>query len=196
MSFYPYELINIQSCLVWLERLPLVLSEGSHTGHFLRRCAVCAILLTINLLCVYHIPLFSILSSTVGCGGDNSLHALSAPTALSARSRETGVSDHLMLQADTKMKVLTDCRLVYVTRRSSTCVGLIFTLLKKDAQRLERRLLCSFQSKSMFSLRSGKLTNVPLNPFKNVVCLLLLYFTVQNDVWTELNAKSVLTFLC
>ena len=114
MSFYPYELINVQSCLVWLERLPLVLSEGSHTGHFLRRCAVCAILLTINLLCVYHIPLFSILSSTVGCGGDNSLHALSAPTALSARSRETGVSDHLMLQADTKMKVLTDCWLVYV----------------------------------------------------------------------------------
>ena len=75
---------------------------------------MCAILLTINLLCLYHIPLFSILSSTVGCGGDNSLHALSAPTALSACSRKTGVSDHLMLQADTKMKVLTDCRLVYV----------------------------------------------------------------------------------
>lgn len=108
MSFYSYELINVQSCLVWLERLPLVLSEGSHTRHFLRRCAVCAILLTVNLLCLYHIPLFSILSSTVGRGGDNSLHALSAPTALSACSRKTGVSDLLILQADTKMKVLTD----------------------------------------------------------------------------------------
>lgn len=78
-SFSPYELINVQSCLVCWKLLPLW--ESSHTMYFLYRPVGCVVLLTIN---AHHIPLSTILLSTVICGGDNSFHVLSASQGLSS----------------------------------------------------------------------------------------------------------------
>lgn len=97
-SFSPYEFINKRpklSCLINASASCLICGmtniSCAHAG------IVCVPLLTINSLCSCHIPLLTILSSTVGCGGNKSFHTLNA-YQLGAVHRPEKQADNFMLQ--------------------------------------------------------------------------------------------------
>lgn len=79
-------IINIQSCIVSTDAFASCpISEFIHTPrHLLRLCSrvACVQLLTINVLCLCHTPLLSVLSSTAKCGGDASSLVLSRYSGL------------------------------------------------------------------------------------------------------------------
>lgn len=136
-SFYPYELINIQSCLVWTSALLLVLFESSSTAPAVRPCrrVACVALLTINVLCLCHIPLSTVLSSTADCGGDACSLVLSATWGLTScfRGQDTNVTEKPQVQADGKWKCLFGWNGRLMVDKKRCARSMFFVLWKKGA---------------------------------------------------------------
>lgn len=145
-SFYPYELINIQSCLVWTSALLLVLFESSRTASAVRPCrrVACVALLTINALCLCHIPLSTVLWSTADCGGDACSLVLSATWGLTScfRGQDTNVTEKPQLPADGKWKF--SWRRTFNGGQKKVCKIFVFCALEEGGW------ILLFQSKSIF----------------------------------------------